>query len=142
MDSCQKKLLEDFSEMRTLDKMNYNEEYKKLLEKLNETSFLDKETNNGILDLYERVNTDNQKLKKSIEYEISTLQSYLDKIEESSTNLKKIDNYLDENKEVKDLSNEKLVLEEEKRKEISLKFSVLVVSIILLLIIEIGILFL
>lgn len=142
MDSCQKKLLEDFSEMRTLDKMNYNEEYKKLLEKLNETSFLDKETNNSILDLYERVNTDNQKLKKSIEYEISTLQSYLDKIEESSTNLKKIDNYLDENKEAKDLSNEKLVLEEEKRKEISLKFSVLVVSIILLLIIEIGILFL
>ena len=100
MDSCQKKLLEDFSEMRTLDKMNYNEEYKKLLEKLNETSFLDKETNSSILDLYEKVNTDNQKLKKSIEYEISTLQSYLDKIEESATNLKKIDNYLDENKEI------------------------------------------
>ena len=45
-------------------------------------------------------------------------------------------------KKFKELSNEKLVLEEEKRKEISLKFSVLVVSIILLLIIEIGILFL
>ena len=129
-----------FLERRQLTLNRHNDNYNKIVEKLVEGNLNNVPLNNEVLVLFNEINNDNVSVVPNIEYELNTLEKYRKSTQEKTNTLKKVHRKLKNNNSSALVASDKLKTNIEKNKELSIKYSFLIISILLLFFASVGIL--
>jgi hypothetical protein len=129
-----------FLERRQLTLNRHNDNYNKIVEKLVGGNLNNVPLNNEVLVLFNEINNDNVSVVPNIEYELNTLEKYRKSTQEKTNTLKKVHRKLKNNNSSALVASDKLKTNIEKNKELSIKYSFLIISILLLFFASVGIL--
>jgi hypothetical protein len=129
-----------FLERRQLTLNRHNDNYNKIVEKLVGGNLNNVPLNNEVLVLFNEINNDNVSVVPNIEYELNTLEKYRKSTQEKTNTLKKVHRKLKNNNSSALVASDKLKTNIEKNKELSIKYSFLMISILLLFFASVGIL--
>ena len=129
-----------FLNRRQLTLNRFEDNYNKVVNKLVESNLNNVPLNNEIIGLFKDINQDNMSVVPNIEYELNTLEEYRKTSKEKSNTLKKIHRKLKRNNSSALVAEKKLDNNVEKNSELSVKYSFLIVSILVLILASIGIL--
>jgi len=129
-----------FLNRRQLNLNRFEDNYNKVVNKLVESNLNNVPLNNEIIGLFKDINQDNMSVVPNIEYELNTLEEYRKASKQKSNTLKKINRKLKHNNSSALVAEKKLDNNIERNSELSIKYSFLLVSIIVLIIASVGIL--
>ena len=129
-----------FLNKRQLTLNRFEDNYSKLVTQLVESNLNNVPLNNEIIGLFKDINQDNMSVVPNIEYELNTLEEYRKASKQKSNTLKKINRKLKHNNSSALVAEKKLDNNIERNSELSIKYSFLLVSIIVLIIASVGIL--
>ena len=129
-----------FLNRRQLTLNRFEDNYNKVVNKLVESNLNNVPLNNEIIGLFKDINQDNMSVVPNIEYELNTLEEYRKTSKEKSNTLKKINRKLKRNNSSALVAEKKLDNNVEKNSELSVKYSFLIVSILVLILASVGIL--
>ena len=129
-----------FLNRRQLTLNRFEDNYNKLVTQLVESNLNNVPLNNEIIGLFKDINQDNMSVVPNIEYELNTLEEYRKASKQKSNTLKKINRKLKHNNSSALVAEKKLDNNIERNSELSIKYSFLLVSIIVLIIASVGIL--
>jgi hypothetical protein len=129
-----------FLNRRQLTLNRFEDNYNKVVNKLVESNLNNVPLNNEIIGLFKDINQDNMSVVPNIEYELNTLEEYRKASKQKSNTLKKINRKLKHNNSSALVAEKKLDNNIERNSELSIKYSFLLVSIIVLIIASVGIL--
>lgn len=129
-----------FLERRQLTLNRYRDNYNKLSEKLCLGNLNNVPLNNEVIALFRDLNRDNETVVPAIEYELNTLNEYRKTTEEKGKLLKKHQRKLKSNNSNALVTQDKLTNNLDRNRELSIKYSFLIVSILVLFFASIGIL--
>ena len=129
-----------FLNRRQLTLNRFEDNYSKLVTQLVESNLNNVPLNNEIIGLFKDINQDNMSVVPNIEYELNTLEEYRKASKQKSNTLKKINRILKHNNSSALVAEKKLDTNIERNSELSIKYSFLLVSIIVLIIASVGIL--
>ena len=139
MNSCTPpKTFELFLEKRQLRLNRFNDNYNKLVDKI-AAGNADSEVFNGeVISLLKTLNDDNVSAIPTIEYEKDTLEKYRASNKKKATLLRKKMREMKNNNSGSLVSKHSFESENEKKRELSIKYSFILVSILLLVFVSIG----
>lgn len=141
MNSCTPpKTFELFLEKRQLRLNRFNDDYNKLVNKIEAGNAESEELNLEVVSLLKTLNDDNVSAIPTIEYEKNTLDKYRASNKEKATLLRRKMREMKENNSGALVSKKSFESESEKHRELSIKYSFIVVSILLLALVSIGLL--
>ena len=129
-----------FLERRQLTLNRFEDNYGKIVEELVASNLNNIPLNNQIIDLFKELNEDNVSVVPNIEYELNTLEEYRKTAKEKNETLKKINRRLKRNSSSALVVEQKLDNNIDKNSELSVKYSFLLVSILVLIVTSVGIL--
>lgn len=129
-----------FLERRQLTLNRYRDNYNKLTEKMCLDNLNNVPLNNEVIALFRDLNRDNETVVPAIEYELNTLNEYRKTTEEKGKLLKKHQRKLKSNNSNALVTQDKLTNNLDRNRELSVKYSFLIVSILVLFFASIGIL--
>ena len=129
-----------FLNRRQLTLNRFEDNYNKVVNNLVESNLNNVPLNNEIIGLFKDINQDNESVVPNIEYELNTLEEYRKTSKEKSNTLKKIHRKLKHNNSSALVAEKKLDNNVEKNSELSVKYSFLIVSILVLILASVGIL--
>lgn len=129
-----------FLERRQLTLNRFEDNYGKIVEELVASNLNNIPLNNQIIDLFKELNEDNVSVVPNIEYELNTLEEYRKTAKEKNETLKKINRKLKRNSSSALVVEQKLDNNIDKNSELSVKYSFLLVSILVLIVTSVGIL--
>lgn len=141
MNSCTPpKTFELFLEKRQLRLNRFNDDYNKLVNKIEAGNAESEELNMEVVSLLKTLNDDNVSAIPTIEYEKNTLDKYRASNKEKATLLRRKMREMKENNSGALVSKQSFESESEKHRELSIKYSFIIVSILLLALVSIGLL--
>lgn len=129
-----------FLNRRQLTLNRFEDNYNKLVTQLVESNLNNVPLNNEIIGLFKDINQDNMSVVPNIEYELNTLEEYRKASKQKSNTLKKINRKLKHNNSSALVAEKKLDNNIERNSELSIKYSFLLVTILVLIIASVGIL--
>ena len=129
-----------FLERRQLTLNRYRDNYNKLTEKMCLDNLNNVPLNNEVIALFRDLNRDNETVVPAIEYELNTLNEYRKTTEEKGKLLKKHQRKLKSDNSNALVTQDKLTNNLDRNRELSVKYSFLIVSILVLFFASIGIL--
>lgn len=134
------KSFELYLKSRELKLNRFNENYKKLTDKLLADSNSNENINNEIIVLFKNLNEDNETAIPSIKYEKDTLEQYRKSTKEKSKMLKDKLHDLKADNSGALTTKDSLEVNINKNRELSIKYSFIVISILVLILVSIGLL--
>lgn len=141
MNSCTPpKTFELFLEKRQLRLNRFNDDYNKLVNKIAAGNAESEELNLEVVSLLKTLNDDNVSAIPTIEYEKNTLDKYRASNKEKATLLRRKMREMKNNNSGSLVSKHSFESESEKNRQLSIKYSFIIVSTLLLAIISIGLL--
>tara|TARA_B100001093_G_C26618314_1_gene923426 strand:+ start:187 stop:630 length:444 start_codon:yes stop_codon:yes gene_type:complete len=139
--SCSKApTFKEFLSKRGKEKEELKLEYNKYLELLQKESYGNKILNEKVLELLRKINSNNESIIPTVKYEKNTLKSYINATDDKRRELRSLLKRMKKESGTSYKSQEHAVINEEKKKQLSLKFSILSISIIVLILLGAGIL--
>lgn len=129
-----------FLERRQLTLNRYRDNYNKLTEKMCLDNLNNVPLNNEVIALFRELNQNNETVVPAIEYELNTLNEYRKTTEEKGKLLKKHQRKLKSDNSNALVTQDKLTNNLDINRELSIKYSFLMVSILVLFFASIGIL--
>lgn len=129
-----------FLERRQLTLNRYRDNYNKLTEKMCLDNLNNVPLNNEVIALFRDLNRDNETVVPAIEYELNTLDEYRKTTEEKGKLLKKHQRKLKSDNSNTLVTQDKLTNNLDINRELSIKYSFLIISILVLFFASIGIL--
>lgn len=141
MNSCTPpKTFELFLEKRQLRLNRFNDDYNKIVNKIEAGNAENEELNMEVVSLLKTLNDDNVSAIPTIEYEKNTLDKYRASNKEKATLLRRKMREMKEKNSGALVSEQSFESESEKHRELSIKYSFIIVSILLLALVSIGLL--
>jgi hypothetical protein len=139
--SCSKApTFKEFLSKRGKEREEFKSEYDKYLELLQKDSYGNKVLNEKVLELLRKINADNESIIPNVKYEKNTLKSYIRATDDKRRELRGLLKRMKKESGTRYKSQEHAKINEEKKKQLSLKFSILSISIIVLILLGVGIL--
>jgi len=139
--SCSKApSFKEFLSKRAEDREAYENEYNELMDLLQKETYSNKIINEQAKELFKRINKDNETIIPTVKYEKQTLNAYLNTTNDKRREFRKILRRLRLESGESYKTQEFTQVNEEKKNNLSLKFSMLSVSIVVLFLVSIGIL--
>jgi rubrerythrin len=139
--SCSKApSFKEFLSKRAEDREAYENEYNELMDLLQKETYSNKIINEQAKELFKRINKDNETIIPTVKYEKQTLNAYLNATNDKRREFRKILRRLRLESGESYKTQEFTQVNEEKKNNLSLKFSMLSVSIVVLFLVSIGIL--
>ena len=139
--SCSKApYFKKFLSKRAEERETYEEEYNKLLKSLQEGYYNDKIINEKVLEILKKINENNESIIPTVKYEKDTINAYLIATDDKRRELRKLLKKMRKESGETYKTQEFTTVNEEKKNKLSLKFSMLSVSIVVLFLVGVGIL--
>jgi len=139
--SCSKApSFKEFLSKRAEDREAYENEYNELMDLLQKETYSNKIINEQAKELFKRINKDNETIIPTVKYEKQTLNAYLNTTNDKRREFRKILRRLRLESGESYKTQEFTQVNEEKKNNLSLNFSMLSVSIVVLFLVSIGIL--
>lgn len=139
--SCSKApSFKEFLSKRAEERENYEKEYNELMELLQKNTYSNKIVNEKVIELYKKINASNESIIPTVKYEKQTINAYLIATDDKRRELRKMLKRLRLESGESYKTQEFTQVNEEKKNNLSLKFSMLSVSIIVLFLVSVGIL--
>lgn len=139
--SCSKApSFKEFLSKRAEEREEYENEYNELLDLLQKETYSNKIINQKAIELFTKINENNQTIIPTVKYEKQTLNAYLTATDDKRKELRKMLKRLRLESGESYKTQEFTQVNEEKKNNLSLKFSMLSVSIVVLFLVSVGIL--
>lgn len=141
MNSCTPpKTFDIYLKQRQLRLNRFNENYNKLVDNISAGNQDSEELNGRVISLLKTLNEDNISAIPNIEYEKNTIEKYRASNKEKATNLRRKMREMKNKNSGALVSKQSFESEREKKSELSIKYSFILVSILLLVLVSLGLL--
>ena len=139
--SCSKApSFKEFLSKRAQEREQYENEYNELLDLLQKETYSNKIINEKAKELFKKINENNESIIPTVKYEKDTINAYLIATDDKRRELRKLLKKMRKESGETYKTQEFTTVNEEKKNKLSLKFSMLSVSIVVLFLVGVGIL--